>query len=169
MSEQLTGFPEDINGLRDLFLDLRRKLAETWKGMPEEVLIQRPGPTSEWSVKDVITHICWWENYTIDRLAILSAGMEFMPVGDSDRLNEEVESIFSSIPLETVLAQFETNKQQLLNLIDHFSFEEWADETRPNFKGKAMMYFLAANTFAHYLDHLEELIKFRQKYLPYNP
>ena len=165
MSDLPFEIPTDVDGIRTLFLETREKLAASWEGLPEELMIQRPGPHPEWSVKDIIAHLCWWENFAIVRLAVLAAGLEINPVKDFDRLNKEVDAEVSSLPLEAVLAQFEANHHQFLNLIDHFSFEEWADETRPNFEGMAFMFLLGGNTFGHYLEHLPDLTAFREKHL----
>ena len=165
MSELPFEIPTDVNGIRTLFLETREKLAASWEGLPDELMTQRPGPHPEWSVKDIIAHICWWENFAIIRLGVLAAGLDITQVEDFDRLNKEVDAEVSSLSLGAVLAQFEANHHQFLNLIDHFNFEEWADETRPNFKGMSFMFLLGANTFGHYYEHLSDLTAFREKHL----
>jgi hypothetical protein len=165
MSELPFEIPTDIKGIRSLFLDTGAKLLATWDGLSEELMTQRPGPHPEWSVKDIIAHICWWENFAIARIGVLTAGLEITPVEDFDRLNKQVDEIIVNLPLDAVIEQFEANRHQFLNLIDHFSFEEWSDETRPNFKGKALMFLLGANTFGHYYEHLPDLATFQAKHL----
>lgn len=165
MSELPFEIPTDVDGIRKLFLETREKLTATWDGLSEEAMVQRPGPHPEWSVKDIIAHLCWWENFAIARIAVLAAGLEITPIVDFDRLNKQVDAIIVSLPLDAVLAQFKAHKHQFLNLIDYFSFEEWSDETRPNFEGKALMFLLGANTFGHYYEHIADLSAYKEKNL----
>jgi hypothetical protein len=163
MSDLPFEIPTDVDGIRKLFLETREKLMATWDGLSEDAMLQRPGPHPEWSVKDIVAHLCWWENFAIARIAVLAAGLEITPIVDFDRLNKQVDEIIVDLPLEAVLAHFEANKHQFLNLIDHFSFEEWADESRPNFEGKALMFLLGANTFGHYYEHIADLSAYKEK------
>ena len=162
MSELPFEIPSNVDSIRKLFLDTRKQLVDTWEGLSEEVIIRRPGPHPEWSVKDIIAHICWWENFAIIRIAVLAAGLEITLVKDFDRLNAEVDAINASLPLDTVLAQFSVNQSLILNLIERLSFEEWANTNRPNFEGKTFLSLLGANTFGHYYEHLADLSAFKQ-------
>lgn len=161
MSELPFAIPTNKAELRDLFLSTRHQLAGTWEGLSEESMTRRPGPHPEWSVKDIIAHVCWWETFALVRLGVLGAGLEIKPVEDYDRLNRQVDAIIQTLPLEAVLAQFEANQANILNVIDHFSFEDWIDENRPNFPGRSFMYLLGANTFGHYHEHLADLTAYR--------
>ena len=165
MSELPFDIPTDVAGIRKLFLETRAKLAASWEGLPDELMLQRPGPHPEWSVKDIIAHLCWWETFAISRIAVIAAGLEVVSIKEFDHLNKLVDEIVSSLPLDAVLAQFETHEKEFLNLFDHFSFEEWADENRPNFKGMSLMVLLGANTFGHYYEHIPDLTAFRDKHL----
>ena len=39
----------------------RADLAALWQGLNREQMTRRPGPQPDWSVKDLIAHITWWE------------------------------------------------------------------------------------------------------------
>jgi hypothetical protein len=165
MSDLPFEIPTNKNELRDLFLNTRRLLASTWEGLTDEIMTRRPGPHPEWSVKDIVAHICWWETFALVRLGVLGAGLEIKPVEDYDSLNKQVDAIIQTLPLEAVLAQFDANQAQILNVIEYFSFEDWAVENRPNFPGRSFMFLLGANTFGHYYEHLADLTAFRKKHL----
>lgn len=165
MSDLPFEIPTDVDGIRKLFVETRALLASQWVGLSEEQMTQRPGPHPEWSVKDIIAHICWWETFAIIRLAVLGAGLEIKSVEDYDSLNKKVDAIVVGLSLQDVFGQFSANEAQFLNLIDHFDFEEWSDETRPNFEGRAFMYLLGANTFGHYHEHIPGLKAYREKLL----
>ena len=165
MSELPFEIPADRDSLLRLLRETREKLAALWNDLSEEAITRRPGPHPEWSVKNIISHICWWEAFAIARIPVLAAGLEITPVEDYDKLNAEVDRQIQEMPLETALAQFEANGKVLAHLIGQFSFEEWADEARPNFKGRSLMYLLGANTFGHYYDHFPDLEAYREKVL----
>ncbi|HKJ28049.1 MAG TPA: DinB family protein [Anaerolineales bacterium] len=165
MSELPFSIPTNNAEFRALFLETRDLIESLWQGYSEEVMTLRPGPHPEWSVKDIIAHLCWWETFAIARVGVLSAGLPISPIQDLDGLNKQVDALILGMPLEVVLAVFETNKKQFLHLIDQFTFEEWADETRPNFEGSSLMELVGANTFGHYYDHLDDLKAFREKQL----
>ncbi|MBN2045752.1 MAG: DinB family protein [Anaerolineales bacterium] len=165
MSELPFDIPHDVAGIRKLFIETRDKLSASWEGLSEELMIQRPGPHPEWSVKDIVAHICWWETFAISRIAVIAAGLQITSIEDFDTLNRQVDEIISSLPLDAVMAQFEAHQDEFLNLIDHFSYEEWVDKTRPNFEGMSLMFLLGANTFGHYYEHLPDLIAYKEKYL----
>lgn len=165
MSDLPFEIPTTKEELLTLFLETREKLSALWIGMPEEAITRRPGPHPEWSVKNIISHICWWETFAIARIPVLAAGLEITPVEDYDTLNAEVDRQILEMPLEAALAQFEANGKVIAYLIGQFSFEEWADEERPNFKGRSLMYLLGANTFGHYYDHIPDLEAYREKVL----
>ena len=155
--------PTDNQGIRKLFRETRDRLATLWEELPEEAITRRPGPHPEWSVKDIIAHLCWWENFALARIAVLAAGLEIKPIDDFDTLNAEVDRQIQEMPLEAVLAQFEANGKVIDHLIGQFTFEEWSDESRPNFEGRALMFMLGANTFGHYYDHIPDLEAYREK------
>ena len=157
MSELPFEIPQNKQELKQLFAETREKFASTWRDLPEEALSQRPGPNPDWSVKDLVAHICWWESFALSRISILAAGEKLHLLSDFDALNRQVFEQFREMPFEQVELMFKANQPQIEVLIDSLSFEEWADENRPNFKGQSLMRMLGGNTFGHYFEHLEDL------------
>ena len=165
MSELPFEFPKNKQELKTLFLETRQNFASLWEGLSEEVMTRRPGPNPDWSVKDMVAHICWWESFALSRITILAAGEKLHLLSDYDALNNRVFSLYRDMPLDTLLAVFHANQAQIEGLIDALSFEEWVDENRPNFKGQSLMRILGGNTFGHYYEHMNDLQAYRQKNL----
>lgn len=163
MSELPFKIPETKQELLTLFRQSREKFASLWQGLPEEALTCRPGPKPDWSVKDTIAHICWWESFALSRITILAAGETLHLLSDYDTLNQKVFEQYREMPLENVVLMFEANQTQIEAMIDSMSFAEWADEQRPNFSGQSLMRMLGGNTFGHYYEHFEDLQAYRQK------
>ena len=165
MSELPFEIPTNKEELRNLFLQTRALLISLWEGFSEELMLQRPGPHPQWSVKDIIAHISWWEDFAIVRIPMLAAGIQVTRIEDFDAVNAQVDAIVSKLPLQAVLDHFAANEARILTLIDQFSFEEWTDEDRPNYQGLSFMFLLGANSFGHYYDHIPDLTAFREKHL----
>jgi len=165
MSELPFEIPTNKQELRDLFLETRAKLVSLWQGLTEAQIVKRPGPHPEWSVKDIIAHLAWWEDFAVVRIPMLAAGVEVTRISDFDAVNAQVDAIVSSLPLQAVLEHFSANEARILALIEQFSFEEWADEGRPNYTSISFMTLLGSNSFGHYYDHIPDLMAYRQKLL----
>lgn len=157
--------PTNLQEIRSLFLETREMLEFQWAGLSHSAMTLRPGPHPEWSVKDIIAHLCWWETFAISRVAVIAAGLEIKSIENFDALNKQVDEIVVGMPLEVVLQVFEANKKQILHLIDQFTFDQWADQTRSNYPNFSLMALLGANTFGHYHEHMPDLQAFREKQL----
>lgn len=165
MSELPFEIPQNKQELLALFLDTRQNFASLWEGLSEEALTRRPGPNPEWSVKDMIAHICWWESFALSRITILASGEKLHFLSDFDALNKQVFEQYRQMPFEKVKLMFDANQAQVEGMIDTLSFEEWTDETRPNFEGQSLMRMLGGNTFGHYFEHMDELQAYREQNL----
>jgi len=165
MSELPFEIPQNKAELKILYLETRQKLAALWEGLSEDALTQRPGPKPDWSVKDTIAHLCWWESFALSRITILAAGEKLHLLSNFDALNSQVFDLYREMPLDRVLMMFNANQAQVEAMIDALSFEEWIDEHRPNFKGQSLMRMLGGNTFGHYYEHLNDLQNYREQIL----
>lgn len=163
MSELPFEIPTNLEELRKLFFETRSMFASMWEGLPEEAILRRPGPIPEWSVKDIIVHICFWESFAISRITILAAGLKLHLISDFDTLNQQAFEQFRDLPLTDALDMFKANEAQIAALIDSLSFEEWVDEERENFRGQSLLRMLGGNTFGHYYDHIDDLRAYREK------
>jgi len=164
MSELPFEIPQNKQELMQLFIETREKFVAAWEGLPEEALERRPGPNPDWSVKDLLAHICWWESFALSRITILAAGEKLHLLSDFDALNQQVFEQFRQMPFAQVELMFKANQPQIEVLIEALSFEEWTDENRPNFKGQQLMFMLGGNTFGHYFEHLDDLLAYREQF-----
>jgi len=162
MSELPFEMPTNQKELAQLFLETRMGLSLLWAGVSEEDLVRRPGPHPEWSVKDMIAHICWWETFALVRIPIIAAGLPVTLIEDFDALNTQVDEWVRTIPLRSVLDQFQANEKLILSMIERYSFEEWTEQSRPNYSAGSLMRLLGGNTFGHYYDHIPDLKAYRE-------
>lgn len=119
----------------------------------DEELVQ-PGRFGEWSVKDMLAHITFWEQRLI---AYVNGAKESLVQPDEDeqaaidRINAEALATNRARPLAEVRAAFEESYRQTLALAESLSVEDLADEVLYN--------LLAGDTFEHYREHIEMLEK----------
>ena len=117
----------------------------------DEELVQ-PGRFGEWSAKDMLAHITFWEQRLI---AYVNGAKESLVQPDEDesvaidRINAGVLAANRDRPLAEVRAAFEHTYQEALELAESLSAEDLADEVLYN--------LLAGDTFEHYREHVEML------------
>lgn len=115
--------------------------------IPDAQIIQ-PGTFGEWSVKDMLAHITFWEQRLI---AYINGARESLirPGEDTqagiDRVNAEVLAANRDRPLAEVRAAFDSSYQQVLRLAESLSAEDLTNEE--------MYGLFAGDTFEHYREH----------------
>lgn len=144
----------------ELWAEIQKARAEysaAYAGLSEEEMTRRPGPQEDWSVKDQIAHLVWWENLAILRAALLPAAEETGTIGNLDDINAYVLAQSEHMPLAAVLAAFEANLARLEALCAGISDEVLNDkkgERRPPY------WILVTDTFEHYREHLPDLQRY---------
>lgn len=117
----------------------------------DEQFVQ-PGRFGEWSAKDMLAHITFWEQRLI---AYVNGARESLVQPDEDeeaaidRINAGVLAANRDRPLAEVRAAFEHSYHETLALAESLSAEDLADE--------ALYGLLAGDTFEHYREHIAML------------
>lgn len=125
-------------------------------GIPDEQFV-RPGALGEWSVKDMLAHITFWEQRLI---AYINGARESLiqPGEDEqagiDRINAGVLAANRDRPLAEVRAAFDASYQQTLALVETLGDDDLANEELSG--------LVAGDTFEHYREHIEMLDDSRQ-------
>jgi hypothetical protein len=113
-----------------------------------EAQMTQPGVDGEWSAKDVLAHITWWEGHMLRTLR--SGREELVPEGSNQETltqqkNAEVFAANRGRPLAEVRAEFETTHQEVLAALEGWPAEALAqDETYEA---------IGWDTFKHYPVH----------------
>jgi hypothetical protein len=144
------------------FLETQQKQHAAWEKLlgeikPAEMLT--PGVVGEWSVKDLIAHVTWYEREMLPVLAqraLVGSELWDEPL---DVRNQTIYEQNKDRTLDEVLEDSRQvyaalwNELQTLSdedLIDPGRFKEWPPEWPP-------WELLASNTFQHYEEHIPEL------------
>ena len=128
----------------------RAALEALWQPLDEAAMLAVPGPQADWSVKDLIAHITWWESYALLQLpAALERQGGPLTREQTDLINAGVYEQFAHMPLPDVLEAFAESFTQLEAAITPLTDEE--------INNGYVLFLLIGNTFGHYGDHYADL------------
>lgn len=156
--------PQD---LLDRIRQDREALVALWSGLTKEQMVRRPGPQEDWSVKDLIAHITWWESFILERVKNLINGVRSQPAEHHDILNARAYEQYRNSSLAEVLAEFDANWHKLEAFISSMNEEQLNTPAYyPTYDGIALLPALRAGTFSHYPDHLTDLRSYVERSSP---
>ncbi len=141
----------------------REAFAALWHGLTDAQMTQRPAVQETWSVKDLIAHITWWEDYMIDRVNNLLAGnpdQRLESDSEVDAINARVYDTFKAQLLQETLAAFEASWPRVLALLESMSDEQINDNLLYNQAEIPPLYIIIGNTFGHYGEHIDDLQRY---------
>ena len=116
----------------------------------------------DWSVKDILAHITFWERLALDRIYAARDGraMQIELVGswDVDQLNAQTYEANTDHPLDEVLARTQEVHSELMSVLEESDAAfiegplpfEWA-------QGTPVWQFVAENASEHYKEHRQAL------------
>lgn len=131
-----------------------------WAYVPDDSLTCLPGPQPDWSVKDLIYHLTFWQWPTLSLWTGQSSANQWQ---DIDSINARVlhESQTQSLP--AVLAHYRQSGERLLQTISDLS-EADLQHASPWQDGKLLWQHLADDTFEHCLEHRTDLRAWRNQF-----
>lgn len=142
----------------------RAAIAALWQNLSEGQMLHRPGPQSDWSVKDLVAHLSFWERLmmeTISRLRQAAAPRSLASDAEIDTLNVEVFETNKDRPLDDVLSEFDGQLALVEATIMSLSEVEINDPAHFAQRDNApLLYHLIGNTFGHYEDHQADLKRY---------
>ncbi len=150
------------------FMDLVRNGRAEWDALVaqiDEAQMTEPGVEGEWSVKDIVAHVTWYECEMVSVVqarALVGSDLWGLPL---EARNAGVFAEIRNRPLPEVLTETYTVFQQLmaglqtltgedLNEASHFT--EMPLEWKP-------WQVIASNTYEHYPDHLRAIRAWREQ------
>ncbi len=120
----------------------------------EPARMTEPGVNGEWSVKDVLAHIAWWEQHLLRRLRTGHDDLDEEGVDGretTDRANAEIFAANRERPLAEVHAEYDASYREVLATIEGMSEDELASDEAYDAIGW--------DTFRHYPEHTAMLGK----------
>jgi hypothetical protein len=113
----------------------------------------------EWSVKDLIGHLGFWEAHVVSLFTTLRMGRKPLPSLELDALNAKVLADSRRLSQTEVQRQEKKAYQDVLALIQKATHEELFDGSHFAWtEGRPFYTFIADNTYGHYEEHLPGLL-----------
>ncbi len=126
-------------------------------GLSESQMTQ-PGVTGDWSVKDIIAHVSWWEEEALTHLPLILAGGKptrySIRFGGIDAFNARMTERKNNLPLAEVLREQDETHRRLIDFILSLPNDPFIRETRARRR-------LRLDTYSHYPKHAEAIRKWR--------
>jgi hypothetical protein len=135
---------------------------ESYAGMDDTRLLE-PGVIEDWSVKDLMAHVSWWEEEALKYLPYALEGKRPPRYKDQyggiDAFNAKMTELKRGLSLGEVRRYMADTHNKLLAYLQTIPEEPFKTETR--FRHRLRM-----DTFSHYPVHTEAILEWRSK-LPY--
>jgi uncharacterized protein (TIGR03083 family) len=140
------------------FLATLRRERTAWDALLAEVgetRMAQPGVSDEWSVKDIVAHVTWYEREMVGVLRTRAlAGSDLWELSPDQR-NVALFEELRDRPVAGVLTEARQTFAELVALVEGLAEEDLHDPTR--YRGMPPDWIpwelLAANCFAHYPVH----------------
>jgi hypothetical protein len=119
-----------------------------------------PGVQGEWSVRDIVAHVTWWEEEALEHLPLIRSGGRpprySTRYGGIDAFNALMTERRRHLSLDEVRRQHDEVHAQLLAYVARMPAELFARETR--FRRR-----LRLDTWAHYPLHTRAIRRWRAR------
>jgi len=124
-------------------------LLASYAGLPKADLLA-PGPGGDWSVRDIIAHVTWWEQEALTHLPVILAGERpprySVRYGGLDAFNSLKHAQTRGQPLDEVLRRRDQVHERLVAYLNGIPEVHYVGETR--FRRR-----LRLDTVGHYRLH----------------
>jgi hypothetical protein len=136
---------------------LEKKLA----GLSQAQLIERRSP-DEWSIKDNLAHLTFWEQSMLDKVRRAVAANEtpqWVTDEEETRLNAQIFTDNRDRPLNDILADMRRSFGEVIAQVESLSETDLTDPNRFAWlKGDPLWKYIADEAYAeHYHEHLKQL------------
>lgn len=139
--------------MQEAHADLEAALAAAPVGRLTE-----PDVTGEWSVRDLLNHIAFWEQQALRRLSLAPAGQPSLPSDEAEMHRVNAESVAAGrgrSPAEALAAHHQAYAE-LLATVSALGDDELNDTARFG-DGEAVWQKIAGDSYEHYEEHAGEI------------
>jgi hypothetical protein len=145
---------------------LLKKLDQAWvefkksyAGLSDSQLMES-GVTGDWSVKDILAHVTWWEEEALKHLPLIIKGGKpprySTKYGGIDAFNAQMTEQKRGLSLSDVLRQLDETHRWLIDYVQSVPEEQFTRETR--FRRR-----LRLDTYSHYPLHAKAIREWRER------
>lgn len=131
----------------------------SWAGLTAEQM-QKPGVMEAWSVKDLIAHVSWWEEESLNHLPEIIMGIRpqrySVLYGGLDAFNALMTEKWRPLSLAEVQHKAAATHSQLMSYLESIPEGHFTSKTR-------FYQRLRWDTFGHYPFHGKAIREWREK------
>ncbi len=148
----------DKKELLETLEDSRQEMLEMLEDLPDEALVQ-PGVTGEWSIKDILAHLTYWEGQIVTLIFQVQRGMakpstaHFSPE-PVDAVNQRWYESGKDRPLEMIWQDWVSVRKQTIRRVNELSETDLSDPKKYAWsKGKPLCEWILGDTVEHEEEH----------------
>jgi len=144
--------------LLDSIQSRRREWNETLAEVAEERMLES-GVAGEWSIKDVIAHVTWWDTQTADMLQTKTLSNVKLWQMPQDVRNDAIYIEKRDRPLDEIRQESGAAFLWLIASIESLGEDDLTDPSRYRQMPAEWTPWrvIVANTYAHYYQHLPDI------------
>ena len=132
---------------------------DSYAGLTAEQMVE-PGVTGDWSVKDILAHVSWWEQEALKYLPLILQGLRpprySVLYGGIDAFNAQMTELKRQLALAEILEQLDETHDKLIKYLYTVPDEQFVAETP--FRRR-----LRLDTYSHYPIHTQAIQAWRQR------
>lgn len=132
---------------------------EAYAGLSDDRLLEH-GVTGEWSVRDLIAHVTWWEEEALKHVPLVLEGVRparySVTYGGIDAFNALMTERRREWSLAEVRDQFEAIHRRLIAYIESVPTDELVGNARARRR-------LLLDTYGHYPIHTADIRRWRER------
>lgn len=136
-----------------------RALMDSYAGLADGELLE-PGVMGDWSVRDIIAHVTWWEEEALTHLPQILQGKRpprySVTYGGIDAFNARMTELKKGLSLVEVLRERDQTHRRLLALIEGAPEDPIRSDTRWRRR-------LRLDTYGHYPKHAAAIRRWREQ------
>jgi len=155
----------------DALEDERENFLEAVDELSDEALLE-PGVVGDWSVKDIMHHICMWEAELVKLLWEAAQGLPPTTVFFTDASVDELNAAWikegQARNLDQVWDDFQAVRQQTIRRLSAFRDKDLTDPARypwlkesPMIKDRPLWFWIAECSFEHEKEHTAQIKAWR--------
>ena len=131
----------------------------SYAGLSDDELLE-PGVSGDWSIRDIMAHVSWWEEEALKHLPVILAGGRPPRYSDLyggiDAFNAQMVERRRALSPAEVLQQMEDTHQRLIAFVETMPEDQIARETRARKR-------LRLDTYSHYPIHAKAIQEWRER------
>jgi hypothetical protein len=132
---------------------------ESYAGLSDADLLE-PGVSGDWSVRDIIAHVTWWEEEALAHLPHILEGKKppkySVTYGGIDAFNAQMTVLRRHASLAEVLRRQADTHRRLVDFVAGAPDDQLVRETR-------FRHRLRRDTHGHYRIHTEDIRRWREQ------